>query len=1157
MVNPVDIGLRIAQVLDSIGIKMGSYIGKGSNVKKAMFGGKPTMFKPNALEALRGTNANFDDALRLIENEAQFIVNATDAEKIAFLNNVNDYKQFGGPLKTDVVARTEFEQGLGSLKGDIEDLQSSTSDLLTTAKSMKDDAEKGLKSAEDDLKVFLETGGNPLKKEDKKFLGGSMHEEGQIRTGIRQFLQNELKNGRIKLDSMDTERVMKYFPTLEDDPILVFKKIYGDEAYKRAGTFPGAFEIGEDFNHYRTIFESKMGEDILKVKDKKYVGDGRLLLTESEEIRTPTPDDDDIPFAKGGIADVRPGFLKGKGVTKVKQIIEYITSKFTPIDAMKEVNKVIGKQGKYKNLKLTQKDIDEIVENTEDFIFQRDPDNKFVEGSIKEKTEYLDEDDVLERDLFKEKKEPDTQVFKDSEGGIKGITMGGDKKFKDAMSEAMEEGIRESENMKRLGLNPSKMEDALKYDEMKEAGQLEKNVTGSADLSPAEDLMKKYPGMTKELAEQIANDPDPARKAQVISMVEQTFKLSEQGKSGDEIIDIFKQGTDRTKQAKGGRAGYYGGGMTNMVEPDLSDIGHGSDALMGRTRLSAPGSQATTSTGLNYLLGEDNDNVRVPFNEGLLVPPKKPYTEEMFQDDSMTLLQGMYGTGKDSNEFLYNEMIKKGNKLRERGVERETVIEIIRNNKDKIDMILKQQTTSPKSLKGLAEGGRIGFAGGGADMGTVSTPSRAATAKSVNVSPSGSVTTSKTKGPDGPDDRGSPQQNLNHLVAMHKNQNPQPQESKLKNMVNTAQEVNYLRNLKNLDPIGLGISYGINKFGPSIMQKLKNLRSEAEIEEEDGIMQMVELTEPQLDYLNSKKTQRDLKEGFLSPQQIYDKLPEYEEKTPLNPFKGDQEPTSPKEFNEYLDTIDKNKFLERITVADGGIAGLRQGYAGGTLVDKGRRGFLKFLGGTAAGVVALKAGLVKMLGKESGAISKKAIDEVIIEGGSGAPAWLQPLVNKALRDGTDISKQAVKDGQVVKSLDTPTGKVDVYYDTRTGEIDIDYIGGNTALGESVNMRYVPGVADEGTQGIKPADEFEANEAIPEGRGYSYGDEYDYSIDVGENTTDNVKNLFSDTTELAELGGQKTLTKDIVETVKKKKVLKQMKDNPADFITDVQGDFVPD
>ena len=135
---------------------------------------------------------------------------------------------------------------------------------------------------------------------------------------------------------------------------------------------------------------------------------------------------------------------------------------------------------------------------------------------------------------------------------------------------------------------------------------------------------------------------------------------------------------------------------------------------MSRTRLSAPGSQATTSTGLNYLLGEDNDNTRIPFKDGLgvEVPPSKPYTPDMFEKDSMTLLQGMYGTGKDSNEFLYNEMIKKGNILRNQGVERETVIEIIRNNKDKINAFLETQTTSPKTLKGLANGGRIGFQDG-------------------------------------------------------------------------------------------------------------------------------------------------------------------------------------------------------------------------------------------------------------------------------------------------------------------------------------------------------------------------------------------------------------------------------------------------------------
>ena len=84
--------------------------------------------------------------------------------------------------------------------------------------------------------------------------------------------------------------------------------------------------------------------------------------------------------------------------------------------------------------------------------------------------------------------------------------------------------------------------------------------TSDADL-----LIKKYPGMSRELAEQIANDPNPERKAQVLAMVEQTFELNKQGKSGDEIIDIFKQGTDRTKQATGGRVRAASGGLARIL----------------------------------------------------------------------------------------------------------------------------------------------------------------------------------------------------------------------------------------------------------------------------------------------------------------------------------------------------------------------------------------------------------------------------------------------------------------------------------------------------------------------------------------------------------------------------------------------------------------
>ena len=61
----------------------------------------------------------------------------------------------------------------------------------------------------------------------------------------------------------------------------------------------------------------------------------------------------------------------------------------SPMGAMKELNKIIGKKGQYSGL--TKADIDEIVEATNDFIFQRDPDNLFVEGSLGKTIDKVDE----------------------------------------------------------------------------------------------------------------------------------------------------------------------------------------------------------------------------------------------------------------------------------------------------------------------------------------------------------------------------------------------------------------------------------------------------------------------------------------------------------------------------------------------------------------------------------------------------------------------------------------------------------------------------------------------------------------------------------------------------------------------------------------------
>lgn len=1261
--------VKLYELLKSIGVDVSQQ--SGSNVKTLATKNKSTATKPGLLAGERDTGGNFGTVLDIFKKEAQYIDGMNDVEQMAFLNNIMDYKEFGGSsIKNTegIKLKDEFDKGLGTLQDDIESLQ-------TTAKTMKDEADAGLASAEKDLKDFLETGGQPLKAKSDKYLGGSMHEEGQLRTAIRTFLKNEFKNGRIKLDETDKFRVMEYSPMMEDDPIKVFKKIYGDEAYTKAGTFPGAFEKGENFNHYESIFKENMGEDLLKVKDKKYVGDGTLTLTKQEEVVTPTPDEDML-FAKGG----RASFVGGK---IVDELVAMIVKK-EPMDAMKEVNKIIGKKGKYKNL--TQKDIDRIVDQTNDHIFQRDPDNLYVG----------------DRDI---------------------------NKSVDDMS--LEESLTTLE-----GLGGTKMAERFR-------------------------LQQKYPGLDQDLLTNIIEDTDPVHKASVLAKIDMAMELGKTNKSADEIIDILKKEPE-TKMATGGRAGYYAGGQA-MIEPDLSDIGHGSDSLMARTRLTAPGSQATTSTGLNYLLGEDNDNTRVPFKDGLgvEVPPAKPYTPDMFEKDSMTLLKGMYGTGKDSNEFLYNEMIKKGNILRNQGVDRETVIEIIRNNKDKINAFLETQTGDKKSLVGMAEGGRIGYAEKGKvsldDLeslknlkserndagiesgglpGLLRQPARSGLSslqiRNKSQSIKDKVITTFVYAADKLDQETKEQVfNLlndklklgysttmsglkqdafaktgivpidsetlySAIVDLDLSNDVKAKMSAISDTAgddeitaslignnfgitwnNDKQEIIGTANIttkgdfkltptiaKNEDSLitkelkinkaiangnltialnesdidnstGMGLKYDNDNFTFNLTQEKgddvnkitsdstvtvpayllkadekpvlnfelnKNLNTnqiDGELSGDfpvtenmslfaskpidgkinygvgfnDGILQGLSVDNQ--NFINYGKTfnlgkgDYDMGNLDVSGSLDFDMNPALnlfysksfggprEKKSGFSRSYSGNEFENIKDIYEETDGFKSIPMRERIQpmplMAEGGIADLRPGYAGGTLVDKGRRGFLKFLGGTAAGVAALKTGLVKMFGKESGAISKKALDEVIIEGGSGAPPWLQPLVNKALREGTDISKQAVKDGQVVKSLDTPTGKVDVYYDTRTGEIDIDYIGGNTALGESVNMRYTPGIADEGTKGVKPADEFEAVETIPEGRMYSPDD---YQVELGENAVSEVKDLYSDVSELQKLGGDKTLINDISVTLQKKKVLKKMNENPDQFASDNLPDYDP-
>jgi len=142
------------------------------------------------------------------------------------------------------------------------------------------------------------------------------------------------------------------------------------------------------------------------------------------------------------------------------------------------------------------------------------------------------------------------------------------------------------------------------------------------------------PSVVKETEEQILARLQKGNKESLSNMrYEKATKAEEAKAAADEnyIMQVF----DPEDFSDGGRAGYYGGGQA-MVGEDMSDIGHGSDALMARNMQIAPGGQATTSTGLNYLLGQDNDTARVPYGTGKKVKGPNPKVLELMLNEKMS-----------------------------------------------------------------------------------------------------------------------------------------------------------------------------------------------------------------------------------------------------------------------------------------------------------------------------------------------------------------------------------------------------------------------------------------------------------------------------------------------------------------------------------------
>ena len=155
-------------------------------------------------------------------------------------------------------------------------------------------------------------------------------------------------------------------------------------------------------------------------------------------------------------------------------------------------------------------------------------------------------------------------------------------------------------------------------------------------------------------------------------------------------------------------------------------------------------------------------------------------------------------------------------------------------------------------------------------------------------------------------------------------------------------------------------------------------------------------------------------------------------------------------------------------LAGGGLAGMlgeptytdenhRVPYKDGTKFDPKRRTVLKGIGALATlPIIGKYFKWAKPLAKTS-----KTLTSVPIGSAEGMPAWFKPLVNKVIKEGTNVSSKAsTLERQIVHKTELPNSKTDVYVtqDLNTGNVWVD-IGASKhgfadgKFGQPVRLEY--------------------------------------------------------------------------------------------------------
>ena len=263
-------------------------------------------------------------------------------------------------------------------------------------------------------------------------------------------------------------------------------------------------------------------------------------------------------FSTGG----RVGFAGGgakKGAEGIEALIEMINKKFGKgtIKTADEIERPESAKVKQMMDDFMERNPDPNKQMTDEEIAQ------FLDDYGVDLTEeYITDFDGTLRDamrILKEQKDYEAAMYRDYQAGRLDPQPGekGRKEFLEKKMEEMEMS-GESQLMTR-----DEIEELVGYEQeeklLKEVGvdkpmknELDEMKAIAPKMAERFELKQKYPGIDDNLITFIVDDPDPQRKAEVLATLDQAFELMRQGKSQEEVYDIMKQMTDRTKQASGG-----------------------------------------------------------------------------------------------------------------------------------------------------------------------------------------------------------------------------------------------------------------------------------------------------------------------------------------------------------------------------------------------------------------------------------------------------------------------------------------------------------------------------------------------------------------------------------------------------------------------------